>query len=198
MKVRINSLYICVEDMDRAIRFYEDLFAQKVSEKDDIYSVFQIGSFRFGLFAYAGMKEEHVFGSNCLPSITFPDKKTLLEKIRDKEICFPLTRIGRNWVAEIVDSEGNHIEVTAEIIKTDSKELLANLGRLHTTALSQKRIKDNLDLEEKDITEWCRKKISSKNAKIERKGKNWYIRIDGYVITVNASSYTIITAHREK
>ena len=30
------------------------------------------------------------------------------------------------------------------------------------------------------------------------KGKNWYVCIDGCVITVNAGSYTIITAHREK
>ena len=28
-----------------------------------------------------------------------------------KEVCFPLTKIGKNWVAEFVDSERNHIEV---------------------------------------------------------------------------------------
>lgn len=32
---------------------------------------------------------------------------------------------------------------------------------------------------------------------IERHGKNWYVHTDGCVITVNASSYTIITCHRE-
>ena len=32
---------------------------------------------------------------------------------------FPLTPIGTNWVVEIIDSEGNHIELTApiEIVK---------------------------------------------------------------------------------
>ena len=34
--------------------------------------------------------------------------------------------------------------------------------------------------------------------KIGRQGKNWYAQIDGCIITVNASSYTIITAHKEK
>jgi hypothetical protein len=28
--------------------------------------------------------------------------------------------------------------------------------------------------------------------------ENWYISVDDIVITVNAHSYTIITAHREK
>ncbi|MBP3886887.1 MAG: DUF3781 domain-containing protein [Cellulosilyticum sp.] len=31
-----------------------------------------------------------------------------------------------------------------------------------------------------------------------RDGENWYIDIDTCIITVNAYSYTIITAHKEK
>ncbi len=41
-------------------------------------------------------------------------------------------------------------------------------------------------------------KIKSDNAVITRNGKNWYINIDACIITVNAYSYTIITAHKEK
>ncbi|MDR1980353.1 MAG: DUF3781 domain-containing protein [Tannerellaceae bacterium] len=33
---------------------------------------------------------------------------------------------------------------------------------------------------------------------ITRTGKNWYVRGDGFVITINAQSFTIITVHREK
>ena len=40
---------------------------------------------------------------------------SLNKKISDKEICFPLTKIGKNWVAEFVDSEGNHIEVYTSV-----------------------------------------------------------------------------------
>lgn len=36
-----------------------------------------------------------------------------------------------------------------------------------------------------------------KNSVIEKQGKNWYVHVDGCVITVNASSYTIIIEHRE-
>ena len=115
MNCRIASLYICVNDMERAVGFYEDFFGQPVTEKDPVYSVFDINGFRFGLFAYKNMNEEHVFGSNCLPSIGFPDVQTLKTKLEGKEICFPLTMIKENWVAEFVDPEGNHIEITAPV-----------------------------------------------------------------------------------
>jgi len=60
------------------------------------------------------------------------------------------------------------------------------------------RIKKNLGLGDIDVVEWCRNRILDKNAIIERNGKNWYVNIDDSIITVNASSYTIITAHKKK
>ena len=75
--------------------------------------------------------------------------------------------------------------------------LIENIVRLHTTELGAERIRRNLALTE-DPVEWCRSKILDKNAVIGRQGKNWYVSVDGCVITVNAGSYTIITAHREK
>ncbi|MBD5556930.1 MAG: DUF3781 domain-containing protein [Roseburia sp.] len=82
-------------------------------------------------------------------------------------------------------------------MKTDS-ELLKNLDKLHTTELGGERIKRNLSLDTDDVVEWCRTKINSDNAAIIRNGKNWYANVDNCIITVNAYSYTIITAHKEK
>lgn len=79
-----------------------------------------------------------------------------------------------------------------------SNELLENLDKLHTTELGVVRIKKNLSLDTEDVVDWCRVKIESPNAVITRNGKNWYINVDGSIITVNAYSYTIITAHKEK
>lgn len=115
MNCKIYSLYICVDDMARAIDFYEHFFEVKVTEKNDIYSVFDIKGFCFGLFAYKKMGETHIFGSNCLPSIEIENIDMLKNKIKNLQICFPLTKIGNNFVVEIVDSEGNHIELTAPI-----------------------------------------------------------------------------------
>ena len=79
-------------------------------------------------------------------------------------------------------------------IMNTPNELLENLDKLHTTELGVVRIKRNLSLDTENVVEWCRNKINSDNAVITRTGKNWYIDIDTCIITVNAHSYTIITA----
>lgn len=113
MICHIHSLYLCVHDMDRAVAFYECFLERPVTERNPIYSVFDINGFRLGLFVYQKMNESHTWGSNCLPSISVENADVLKEKLKDLEICFPLTQIKKNWVAEFVDSEGNHIELTA-------------------------------------------------------------------------------------
>ena len=42
MNCELGSLYLCVRDMDRAVRFYEDFFERRVTERDEIYSIFVI------------------------------------------------------------------------------------------------------------------------------------------------------------
>lgn len=74
-------------------------------------------------------------------------------------------------------------------------DLLRNLNKVHTTELGVERIKRNLSLDTDDVVEWCKTKINSENAVITRNGKNWYVNAAHYIITVNAYSYTIITAH---
>ena len=77
-------------------------------------------------------------------------------------------------------------------------DLQTNLDKLHTTQLGVVRIKRNLSLDTDDVVGWCKAKTSSPRAVITREGKNWYVGVDGCVITINAYSYTIITAHKEK
>lgn len=77
-------------------------------------------------------------------------------------------------------------------------ELLRNLDKVHTTEMGVDRIKRNIEVDVEDIVKYCIDKIKQENAVIERKGKNYYVSVDGIIITVNASSYTIITAHKEK
>ncbi|MDD3206092.1 MAG: DUF3781 domain-containing protein [Lachnospiraceae bacterium] len=76
-------------------------------------------------------------------------------------------------------------------------ELIENIGRLHTTELGVVRIKKNLSLDTEKVVDWCKARIESPDAVISRNGKNWYVKIEGCIITVNAYSYTIITAHKE-
>lgn len=129
MNVRIRSLYLCVTDMDRAIDFYEKFLERPVLKRDEVYSVFEADGFRLGLFAFQKAGEEHIFGSNCLPSIEVEDLETLRQKLSGLPVCFPLSRIGSNWVAEFVDSEGNHIELTAPVRDADGRKAGFLAGR---------------------------------------------------------------------
>ena len=74
-------------------------------------------------------------------------------------------------------------------------DLINNLDKLHTTVLGEGRISKNLKLDAADTVGWCRQMIE-KSKKIIRKGKNWYVYIDESVLTINAHSFTIITAHK--
>lgn len=77
-------------------------------------------------------------------------------------------------------------------------ELLDNIEKIHTTEMGVDRIKRNLSLDTDDVVEWCKSKIMLPHADITRNGKNWYVEVDGCIITVNAYSFTIITAHKCK
>ncbi len=76
-------------------------------------------------------------------------------------------------------------------------DLISNIEKLHTTDLGKVRIKKNLKLDAYDIVEWCRQVVRQANY-ITLSGKNYYVYHNGNVITINAHSYTIITAHKIK
>lgn len=76
--------------------------------------------------------------------------------------------------------------------------LIENIDKLHTTEMGTERIKRNCQIETDDVVLWSKMHILHKAAKIERVGKNWYVVAGNYKITVNAHSYTIITAHKVK
>lgn len=117
LNFEINSLYICVKDMERAIKFYESLLGQEVTERNEVYSVFDINGFRYGLFANEKVKQAKICGNTCLPSFTVNDIDLIQKKLQQLNclIVFPLTIIGKNKVLEFTDSEGNDIEITCPV-----------------------------------------------------------------------------------
>ena len=72
--------------------------------------------------------------------------------------------------------------------------LTANLDKLHTTDLGALRIKRNLNVPIEDVVLWCKEFVKKADIIIGQ-GKNWYVYGNGIVITINAKSYTVITAH---
>ena len=56
-------------------------------------------------------------------------------------------------------------------------ELLINLPKIHTTELGYKRIKNNLNIGDSDVVNYCRNLINDCNCEIVRIGKNWYCKL---------------------
>ena len=108
-KLKLNSFYLCVKDVNRAVNFYEQLLNQKVESN----GMFIINGIRLLLFDYQSVNDTRVvFGHNCLPSFEVSDIKAFIEKLNElnAEIIFPCTRIANNWVLEFKDTEWNPIE----------------------------------------------------------------------------------------
>lgn len=78
------------------------------------------------------------------------------------------------------------------------RNLIDCIDKLHTTELGAERVRKNLDIDCTDVVAWCRARITDPRAVLERRGKNWYATLDDVVITVNATRFTIITAHRKE
>ena len=76
--------------------------------------------------------------------------------------------------------------------------LIENIALLHTTEMGIERIRRNCQIETEDVVQWCKEQILDETAEIKRIGKNWYVTVGSYKITVNAHSYTIITVHKVK
>ena len=75
-------------------------------------------------------------------------------------------------------------------------DLIAHIAQFHTTELGAERIKRNLSLATDDAVQWCAMRILEEGTVIRKNGKNWYADTGDAVITINAQSYTIITAHK--
>ena len=64
-------------------------------------------------------------------------------------------------------------------------ELLLNLNKLHTTPLGIERIKRNLKIDNDDIVLYLKNIIKDKNSLISKQGKNYYVKNNEIIITIN-------------
>ncbi|RLE39365.1 VOC family protein [Candidatus Woesearchaeota archaeon] len=112
MKPQIKAIYVAVQDMDRAVKFYEDIFDVKVFSKDERMSSFEFDNITFLLFNPKIDNEMISSGNNVVPDILVEDINKMLELIRSKncEIVLPLKKIGKYHLFQAKDTEGNIIE----------------------------------------------------------------------------------------
>lgn len=122
-QLNMNSLYLCVKDMERAVRFYEEFLGKKAEKQEDVFSVFRLGDFRYCLFQPDRVQESVVWGDSCLPSFETDSIGAVMEKVVQMgcPIVFPLRQIGDNMVFEFTDTEGNDIEVYSPVVKKSAE-----------------------------------------------------------------------------
>ncbi len=113
MKAKLQSAYISVEKVERALEFYEWFLERPAAKKGDSLYLFNIDGFRLFLFDHNNEKEEIQYGDNCLLSFEVEDAEKIKTQIEAQglKIVFPLKKILDNFVFEFQDPEGNHIEV---------------------------------------------------------------------------------------
>ena len=124
----------------------------------------------------------------------------VIQKVRAKAETYGanpdmVERIYREMIAGFIKMEMKEFLTANDL--SNPEVLLKNLEKIHTTQLGADRICRNLKLAGIDAVDFCKQKIASGECKISRDGKNGYCETDSIVITVNANSYTIITAHRK-
>lgn len=73
--------------------------------------------------------------------------------------------------------------------------LIENIDKIHTTEMGVERIQRNLGISEEPVS-YCISKLKQENSTVTKEGKNYYVEVDDCRITINSSSFTIITAHK--
>ena len=80
-------------------------------------------------------------------------------------------------------------------IEMHKKVLLENVDKIHTTEMGVGRIQKNLGIDVEPVG-YCISKLRLDNSQVKKEGKNYYVEVDDCIITINSSSFTIITAHK--
>ena len=75
------------------------------------------------------------------------------------------------------------------------EELIKNIEKIHTTEMGIGRICRNLEIDEEPVS-YCISKLKQDSSTVSKEGKNYYVKADDCIITINSSSFTIITAHK--
>lgn len=122
MKAKLQSAYISVEKVERALEFYEWFLERPAAKKGDSLYLFNIDGFRLFLFDHNTENEKIQYGDNCLLSFEVEDAEKIKTQIKARglKIVFPLKKIIDNFVFEFQDPEGNHIEVFSKASNKNS------------------------------------------------------------------------------
>ncbi|HLC98179.1 MAG TPA: VOC family protein [Candidatus Nanoarchaeia archaeon] len=118
-KIKLDHIYVSVKDLDRAVRFYEELLGMKVKHREEkTWADFDVGSgFYLGLINPKIVSDKRVVGNNAIPVFFTDDVDAVFERVKKRKvkILFPPEDLAftdypyRCFQCE--DTEGNIIEI---------------------------------------------------------------------------------------
>lgn len=119
MKVTLDHVYVSVKDIDRAIKFYEDLLNMKITHREEnTWADFDLGKGLYlGLINPKIISNKRIVGNNAIPVFHTDDVDAVFEKVKKHKvkIIFPpedlefTDYLYRCFHCE--DTEGNIIEI---------------------------------------------------------------------------------------
>jgi predicted enzyme related to lactoylglutathione lyase len=110
------NLYVLVNDMDRAARFYQDVFQQSPVMQTPGYTAFQLNGALYGLFNSATYPVPAQWGNNCTPNILVDDIEAEHARIKAMNPVY-LSDIQQNGPYRLfvfTDPDGTSIEFYAQ------------------------------------------------------------------------------------
>ena len=178
---------------------YKNYLLEELNLLDNIVCKPMMGEY---LLYYNGILFGGIYDNRLLVKILNSNKKYHMQEAIPYDNAKPMYLVdcidNKELLKEIVlDTCNDLIKNGKKVNKVnETNNLFLNLDKIHTTKLGEERIQRNLDVKVDNIVNYCIDKIKNKNTVIYRVGKNYYCEVDNIKITINVSSYTIITAHK--
>lgn len=109
----LSSVYVSVEEMDRALEFYRELFDAEPAQAEERFSTFAFDGVNFGLYdpGYDGYDVD--FGDNCVPNFEIEEVEAAHERIGAlaPEVDDEIQAFGDYHTFHCRDTEGNTLEI---------------------------------------------------------------------------------------
>lgn len=209
--MKLKNILIVVNDIEKSKKFYHDLFGLDMVLDNNGNMILTEGLVLQDKKIWKDFLNTDIIPNNNSCELYF-EERDIESFVQKLETLYPSIQyvhpiITHSWGQKVIrfyDLDGNLIEVgtpmNMEEHKTieDKQILLHNINKIHTTEMGIERIKRNLNINVNDVVEYCINKIIQTNCIIYKQGKNYYCEVDNMKITINAHSYTIITAHMIK
>ncbi|QLH80757.1 VOC family protein [Halosimplex pelagicum] len=112
-RMELTTVYVGVEDMDRALEFYEALFGTEPAQADDRFSTFAFDGVDFGLYDASADGGSVEYGDNCVPNFEVGDVDAAFERVSElaPEVVHGIVDIDGYRCFHVRDTEGNTVEI---------------------------------------------------------------------------------------